>query len=96
MEETMPGVEVLDQLLSVSGATQAFLRTEYTLYRQARDGFGNMVLTLQILDAGPSKPESRYTVQVNAEDIDRAAFGQPAASVEGAIASVYWGTLDQG
>jgi hypothetical protein len=89
----MPGVEILDTLKSVLGAFEAHLRTEYIVYRHKRGG-GVQEVRVEVLDAGPSMGPVRFHVSAKSDD-GRTATGNPAESLEIALATVHWGDLDK-
>ena len=89
----MPDADILERLKRASGAFEVYHRTEYTLYRE-RKGGGVQEVLVEILDAGPSKQHTRYHVHARSEN-GATATGNPAESIEVALAIVHWGNLDK-
>lgn len=88
----MSSVEILDQLKAVTGAFEAYHRTEYVVYRDTASG-GVQEIHIEVLDAGPSKPHIRYQVTATSDE-GKKATGNPSESLEVALAIVHWHDLD--
>lgn len=62
-------------------------------YRQAADG-SNQEVNVKILDMGPDAGDQRYSVEAISED-GKIARGNPARTVDEAIAITHWTELDR-
>lgn len=89
----MAGLESLDILKTAAGAYEAYLRTEYIVYRKNREGVVQEV-RIEVLDAGPAMAPIRFHVQAKADN-GRTATGNPSESLEIALATLHWEELDR-
>ncbi len=62
-------------------------------YREAADG-SNQEVNVKILDMGPGAGHQRYSVEATSED-GQVARGNPAGTIDEAIAITHWTELDQ-
>lgn len=91
-EIVMSDAEILECLKRVAGISDAYLRREFTVFRETQDGDLQEV-TVVVLDAGPSRKGARFHVFATTEDGGRAS-GNPAESLDSALAIVHWSDLD--
>ena len=63
----------------------------FRAYRNSKDG-GVQEVTIEILDAGPTKPDNRYRCVARAGD--KSASGNSAESISTVLAMVHWWDLD--
>lgn len=77
---------------SVPGTFEAYSVRRFVLYRNKENGESQEV-EVEILDAGPDAGNVRYHVIAKADD-GRTATGNPAKSLETALAIVHWSDLD--
>ncbi|HEY5021449.1 MAG TPA: hypothetical protein VII30_03065 [Gemmatimonadaceae bacterium] len=84
--------EVLALLKSMSGALEAYVAYSFQLTRESKV-FGTQWVTVTILDAGPQNP-TRFHVSAQTRDNQKAS-GNPANTLESALAQVHWGDLDK-
>lgn len=84
---------IVGMLKAVPGAFEAYLRTDYEVYRNKKDG-GTQKVNIAVYDSGPSMRSSRYHVVATSDD-GRTATGNPAESLEITMAIVHWGALDR-
>jgi hypothetical protein len=66
--------------------------TTFRCYRRTPSNEMQVVI-VEIQDLGPEHPDIRYTCTAISED-KRFATGNPASSIEGALAIVHWGDLE--
>ena len=84
--------EVMDQLKRAGGFSELYHATSFVGTRTDVEGEERDV-TIQLLDAGPGVPE-RYLVYAE-DELGRVATGEPAATIEAAIAQTHWHELDE-
>jgi hypothetical protein len=84
---------VLSELLKQKqiGIFEAYEVRTFRIYRKSKDG-GVQEVTIEILDAGPTKPGSRYHCVARAGD--KSASGNSAESISTVLALVHWWDLD--
>ena len=91
MDET--GVEVISKLLEIPGCTEVFHVETFKCCRKWDQGCMKEV-TVNVWDAGPhTQLDGRYICMASDEH-GNGAIGSPSESIEGAVKSVDWKTLD--
>lgn len=81
---------VLDQIIRAAGANEGYEVRHFRLYRQTKRGTLQRV-DVEVLDEGRAG-QTRYSVYAKSED-GKLAAGNPAPSLQVAIAIVHWGEL---
>lgn len=84
--------QMLDQLMRAGGFSELYQATSFVGTRTDHEGEERDV-TIQLLDAGPAVPD-RYLVYAE-DELGRTATGEPAATIEEAIAQTHWHELDE-
>lgn len=89
----MSETDILQRLKQISRISEVYHVTEYQGYREDHQG-RHQEVTIRILDAGPETEVARYHVYAQSTD-GRGATGNPAHSIDLALALVHWGDLDR-
>jgi len=85
--------KIVAQLKKDANLTEVCHKTTFTGYREDKNG-DNQEIEVDILDAGPNRPEYRYICIARSED-GKMATGNPDFSIEMAILGVHWINLDK-
>lgn len=88
----MEYVEIIEKLKTKAGFFEVYHRDTFKCYRNKKSG-GVQEVTIEVLDAGPAQASSRYSVVATSKD-NKGASGNPASTIEEALAFVHWWTLD--
>ena len=89
----MTDYEVIEKLKHHLGATEVYNITRYQAFRHAKDGVFQTV-EIEVLDRGPSDPQTRYHVTAVADD-GRKASGNSGPNLDTVLATVHWFELDK-
>jgi hypothetical protein len=89
----MPETDLIDTLKKFGGIFEAYHKTTFECYRHS-DKKGDRKVIVDILDAGPSSPGTRFLCVAHNED-GKGTSGNSAATIEEALAVVHWYKLDE-
>ncbi len=84
--------KIAAQLKKDANLTEVCHKTTFVGYRKDKNG-NNQEIEVDILDAGPIRPEYRYTCIARSED-GKMATGNPDSSIEMTLLHVHWINLD--
>jgi hypothetical protein len=87
---TVMDSSILPQIMKAARASEGYAVTQYKLYRTRKDG-SDQAVTVEVLDAGPGE-KNRFHVYARSDD-GASATGNPADSLDVALAIVHWGNL---
>lgn len=86
-------IDVIDKLKRLGDLNAVYQKHVFECHRRAKDG-SDQVVTVVILDGGPNVESGlRYHVSATTPD-GRGASGNGNASLDAALATVHWGSLD--
>ena len=85
--------EIREQLKQSGEFFELYHVTTFMGYRGNGQG-NNPQVIIEILDAGPDRPDHRYRVRATDEE-GRIAFGNPTSTISGAIRITDWDRLDR-
>ncbi len=83
---------IVAQLKKYANIFEVCQKTTFTGYREDKSG-NTQKVEVDILDAGPNRPELRYTCIAQSED-GKMATGNPESTIDMAILGVHWNNLD--
>jgi hypothetical protein len=89
----MRDTDLFGSLRQVEGVVEVYQKTSFQCYRRGKAGRVQEV-QVDILDAGADASSgSRYTCVAHAAS-GKATVGKPGPSVDAALATINWGSLD--
>jgi hypothetical protein len=86
--------QISKTMRSLGKVFETYHVTRFQGYRKAANGEDRKV-SIEILDAGPNQPTTRYTAIVTDLENRRYATGNGAGSVDQALMIIHWADLDR-
>jgi len=84
--------EIVTRLKQNANVVELYQKTTFTGFSEDKNGIVQEV-ELDILNAGPNRPEHRYRCIARSED-GKMATGNPESTIDMALLHVHWNNLD--